>query len=333
MKLNISNPATGGQKVFEVDDEKKLRALFEKRMSQEVEGEKLGEEYKGYIFRISGGNDKEGFAMKQGVLVQGRVRLLLRAGHSLYRQRRDGERKRKSVRGCFVGPDLAVCNLVVVKTGEKPIPGVTDVNVPKRLGPKRANNIRKLFDLSKEDDVRKYVIKRTFTNKKGKSITKAPKIQRLVTPAVLQHKRHRLALKKRASVKAKKEAQDYSKLYQQRMAEAKARRASQISKRRSRQSRDSQKKEAVAQASSSAPAAPAIPAGKSAGSSKPNLTAPASKPAAPAPSSTSAKSSTTSAPPPAAKPAAATTSKPAAASTTTKPAAAPSTKPSGGKKA
>lgn len=47
-------------------------------MGQEVDGEVLGEEYKGYIFKITGGNDKQGFPMKQGVLVNGRVRLLMK---------------------------------------------------------------------------------------------------------------------------------------------------------------------------------------------------------------------------------------------------------------
>ena len=56
--------------------------------------------------------------MKQGVLVAHRVRLLLSAGMSCYRPRRRGERKRKTVRGCIVGPDLNVLNLVIVKKGE-----------------------------------------------------------------------------------------------------------------------------------------------------------------------------------------------------------------------
>ena len=51
---------------------------------------------------ILGGNDKQGFPMKQGVLTPQRVRLLLSKGQSCYRERRDGERKRKSVRGCIV---------------------------------------------------------------------------------------------------------------------------------------------------------------------------------------------------------------------------------------
>lgn len=47
-------------------------------MGQEVDGEVLGDEYKGYLFKITGGNDKQGFTMKQGVLVNGRVRILLK---------------------------------------------------------------------------------------------------------------------------------------------------------------------------------------------------------------------------------------------------------------
>lgn len=72
----------------------------------------------GYVVRISGGNDKQGFPMKQGVLTHGRVRLLLSKGHSCYRPRRTGERKRKSVRGCIVDANLSVLNLVIVKKGK-----------------------------------------------------------------------------------------------------------------------------------------------------------------------------------------------------------------------
>ena len=95
--------------------------------------------------------------MKQDVLTHGRVRLLLSKGHSL-QTRRTGEGKRKSVRGCVVDASLSVLNLVIVKKGEKAIPGLTDTTVPRRLGPKGASRIRKLFSLSKEDDVRQYVV-------------------------------------------------------------------------------------------------------------------------------------------------------------------------------
>merc|ERR1719183_275000 len=240
MKFNVSYPTNGTNKLIEIVDNNILSNLYGLRISNEFDGELLGNQYSGYIFKISGGNDKQGFPMKQGVLTATRVRLLLTKGMSCYRPRRKGERKRKSVRGCIVGPDLATLNLVVVRKGDADIPGLTDSSVPKRLGPKRASKIRKLFDLKKEDDVRKYVFVRKF-EKNGKTVYKSPKIQRLVTPLTLQRKRRQMALKRKARAKAKREEQEYSKLYQQRMKEQKERRASEISKRRSRRSKQAEK--------------------------------------------------------------------------------------------
>merc|ERR1719225_2376315 len=155
MKLNISYPNTGCQKLIEIEDERKVRSFYDKRMAMEVAGDCLGDEWKGYVFRISGGNDKQGFPMKQGVMTNGRVRLLLSKGHSCYRPRRTGERKRKS-----------------------------------------------------------------------------PKIQRLVTPVVLQRKRHRMALKRQRAQKAKQEAADYAKLLAKRAKEAKDKRHDTLMKKR-----------------------------------------------------------------------------------------------------
>ncbi|ENN80846.1 40S ribosomal protein S6 [Dendroctonus ponderosae] len=239
MKLNVSYPATGCQKLFEVVDEHKIRIFYEKRMGQEVEADPLGDEWKGYVLKISGGNDKQGFPMKQGVLTNSRVRLLLSTGHSCYRPRRQGERKRKSVRGCIVDGNLAVIALVVVRKGEQEIPGLTDTTVPRRLGPKRASHIRKLFNLNKDDDVRQYVVKRPLPLKEGKKQRyKAPKIQRLVTPVVVQRKRHRLALKKKRCLKRKEEADNYAKLLAQRKKESKAKKE-EAKRRRSASTRDS----------------------------------------------------------------------------------------------
>jgi len=51
MKLNISYPSTGAQKLIDIDDDRKLRAFFDKRISHEVEGDHLGDDFKGYIFK------------------------------------------------------------------------------------------------------------------------------------------------------------------------------------------------------------------------------------------------------------------------------------------
>jgi small subunit ribosomal protein S6e len=239
MKINIACPTTGLQKIIEIEDEKKLVQLYERRMAQEIDGGILGEEFAGYTMRITGGNDKQGFPMKQGILTNTRVRLLLGKGQSCYNQKVKGERKRVSVRGCVVSHDISVLNLVITKTGPAVLPGLNDEQVPRRLGPKRANKIRALFNLTKTDDVRKYMIRREITRKNGKTTTKAAKIQRLITPLTLQRKRARKALKMESVLRNKADGAEYHKLVVQRMAESKEARRSLVSKRRS--SRKSQK--------------------------------------------------------------------------------------------
>lgn len=232
------------------------------------------------------------------------------AGTSCYKPRRSGERKRKSVRGCVVSNEISVLNLVIVKKGDEAIPDLTDKNIPRRLGPKRASKIRKLFDLGKKDDVRKYVIRRELPIKEGKKKkrTKAPKIQRLVTPITLQRKRHRVALKKQRATKNKTEAAEYAKLLAQR---AKEKRQSLTSKRRS--VKESTKTDAkVAPTAATAKAAAVAPTAKAAAKT-------AAKAAPKAAATKQAPKAKAEAKPAAAKPAA---GKPAAAKTAAKPKAA-----------
>jgi hypothetical protein len=108
----------------------------------------------------------------------------------------------------------------------------------RRLGPKRASKIRKLFALSKDDDVRKYVIRRELPSKTEgkKGSSKAPKIQRLVTPQLLQRKRDTLRFKKIRQTKAKAEAADYQKLLAQRQKEVRDKKMEKISQRKSARS-------------------------------------------------------------------------------------------------
>lgn len=68
----------------------------------------------------------------------------------------------------------------------------------------------------------------------GKKESKAPKIQRLVTPLTLQRKRARIADKKKRIAKAKSEAADYQKLLASRLKEQRERRSESLAKKRSR---------------------------------------------------------------------------------------------------
>merc|ERR1712160_84363 len=209
MKFNISDPTTGGNGIVEIEEEKYIRPFFDKRMGQEINGEVMGEQFKGYVFRITGGNDKQGFTMKQGILVQGRSRILFKKRGTTFRPRRTGEGKKKDQPVIITGKDHA-----------------------NRLGKKRRNNILKFYALDKKDDVRKYVVRRSFEKKTkdGEAITrkngdktfyKAPKVQRMITETKIRRKkvaRHNVI----DGIKnSQKKATDYEKLLKEYFAEKK----------------------------------------------------------------------------------------------------------------
>ncbi|KAL0222121.1 hypothetical protein RCL1_001975 [Eukaryota sp. TZLM3-RCL] len=234
VKLNIAYPATGRQKTIVIDDPRKLAFLMDKRISQDIEGDHLGEEFAGYEFRITGGNDKQGFCMKQGVLTANRVRLLLTQQTEGFRGygRKDGERRRKSVRGCIISPEIAVINMIISKKGPGELPGLTDEPIPVSLGPKRASKIRKMYNLSKEDDVTKYRIPRIVRQKGDKKNIKVVKIQRLVTPETLQRQRRRMALIERRRAANQVLKTQYEELMKKRLSEVRDRRQEAVKARR-----------------------------------------------------------------------------------------------------
>lgn len=183
--------------------------LIDKRIGNEIEGEAISDAFGGYIFKITGGIDKDGFAMKNGVLTSDRKRLMLSKGSSGIRFRRHlyrtGTKIRKLVRGCIITTDIRMVNIKIVKNGEKLIEGLNrpEDNIPKKLAPKKATNILKEFGLldiynkkkSNAEErktlrfmITKFAHKREVKTSKGKVYTKRPKIQRLITPLRLRRK-------------------------------------------------------------------------------------------------------------------------------------------------
>merc|ERR1712097_109282 len=84
--------------------------------------------------------------------IKGRVRLILEPESVGFICRKEGAHRRKAVRGCIIGTDIAVVTMVVVKKGDAELEGLTDTTHPRRLGPKRANKIRRMFALAKHSD-------------------------------------------------------------------------------------------------------------------------------------------------------------------------------------
>jgi small subunit ribosomal protein S6e len=206
MKFVVNCRDNGLSKGYKVEEEHKWGQVIDLKIGSEFDGEKiLGEAYKGYVLRISGGSDENGFAMKNGVLKKGRARLLIPPGTCGLKFGREGERKRRSVRGCIIDRDIGCVHCTIVTKGAAEITGLTDVKTPRRLGPKRANKIRKLFGLPKHSDkigskdktkvtvdrfdVCRYVVRRPTKAVGDKQYYKAPRIQRLITSQRLRRKR------------------------------------------------------------------------------------------------------------------------------------------------
>ena len=157
--------------MVELQNEEKLAQIIDKKIGDEIDGSIISDVFDGYKFKITGGFDKDGFAMKNGILSQAKKKVLLTKGCSLFRFRkgyhRSGIRIRRLVRGCIISNDIKNLHLKIIKKGAKPIEGLTEEKdaKPKRLGPKRATRILKEFGLIGTYTEKK---KRPWTKKKFK---------------------------------------------------------------------------------------------------------------------------------------------------------------------
>ncbi len=119
MKLVISDPKTGRAYQKELN-EQEAQMFYGKRIGDEVDISPLG--FHGYVVKIRGGTDKDGFPMRPGVHGTGRKRVLIGSGPGVdERKLEKGIKVRKTVRGDTVDADIAQLNVVVVKHGEKPL--------------------------------------------------------------------------------------------------------------------------------------------------------------------------------------------------------------------
>ena len=74
----------------------------------------------GYTLKVTGGTDKDGFAMRGDLPGPARRKILV-AGGVGYVPKAEGVKKRKSMRGHEISSDISQINTVIVEYGEKPL--------------------------------------------------------------------------------------------------------------------------------------------------------------------------------------------------------------------
>ena len=116
-KIVVSDPETRKSYQLEVD-QSKATGLIGKKIGEEFNGDLIG--LPGYILKITGGTDKDGFPMHPSVPGSVKKKVLL-SGKPCFHPRKKGERKRKTVRGNTISADIVQINVKVSKKGEKPL--------------------------------------------------------------------------------------------------------------------------------------------------------------------------------------------------------------------
>lgn len=119
MKLVISIPRTGRAVQKEISEEE-AKMFYGLKIGDEVDLSPLG--LKGYVVKITGGTDKNGFPMRPDLHGTGRKKILISKGPGA-RGLKKGMRIRKTLRGNVVDEDIEQLNVVVLKEGPEPLEG------------------------------------------------------------------------------------------------------------------------------------------------------------------------------------------------------------------
>jgi len=93
-------------------------SLIGKKIGDEVDGIFIS--LPGYKLKVTGGTDKNGFAMRRDFPGVGRRRILLSKSQG-FRPKESGLRKKKSVKGNTINQDIVQINMKVTKYSSKPI--------------------------------------------------------------------------------------------------------------------------------------------------------------------------------------------------------------------
>jgi len=92
--------------------------LIGKNIGDTVNGDIAG--MAGYTLKVTGGTDKDGFAMRSDLPGPGRRKILV-AGGVGYVPKAEGVKKRKTMRGHEISSETSQINTVIAEYGQKPL--------------------------------------------------------------------------------------------------------------------------------------------------------------------------------------------------------------------
>jgi len=124
-KIVVSDPKS--RRAYQAEVEQGASGLVGKKIGDKAKGDPFG--LAGYEVELTGGSDKDGFPMRRDVEGTGRKKIIL-SGPPGFHPKKGGQRKRRSIRGNTISPQIAQINAKVVKAGSTPFEKL----VPKKEG-------------------------------------------------------------------------------------------------------------------------------------------------------------------------------------------------------
>ena len=114
-KIVISDPETGTSKSVESEGPR-AAPLIGRKLGDVIDGSVVG--MSGYKLKITGGSDKDGFPMRPNVHGGVRAGVILTKGVGFHPSR-EGERRRKTLRGKTITEDIIQINMKIVERSKE----------------------------------------------------------------------------------------------------------------------------------------------------------------------------------------------------------------------
>lgn len=115
-KAIISDPEDGTTKIVELEETRTV-PLIGKKIGEIIDGAVLG--LPKHKLQITGGSDKDGFPMRKNVHGGVRKRIILSGGTG-FNPKKEGERRRKTVRGNVITEEIVQINFKIIEKPKHP---------------------------------------------------------------------------------------------------------------------------------------------------------------------------------------------------------------------